>query len=182
MGSLEPVARHRRRVDQASARNIKKVGEERHSIGMIVAIKAPGHGEKSGICLYSIMKQKLLALHRWFGLTGGFFLLLIGLSGSLLVFRKSIDQYLNPSFYHLDSRGRRLSYDSLYSLVIRKYGFGYSSLSLDMPQSPGEFVGFTLSGPVRNAYSRPMYFVDFDPYSGEVLREGSFSDPSASFT
>lgn len=39
-----------------------------------------------------------LRLHRWFGLVAAVFLVLVGLSGSLLVFYEDLDSWVNPQF------------------------------------------------------------------------------------
>lgn len=51
----------------------------------------------------SPIKPGLTWLHRWTGLTLGLLFVLIGLSGSLLVFQHEIDEGLNPTFFHSGS-------------------------------------------------------------------------------
>lgn len=46
------------------------------------------------------VKPGLVWLHRWAGLTLGLLFVLIGLSGSLLVFQHELDEALNPALFH----------------------------------------------------------------------------------
>lgn len=50
-----------------------------------------------------------LAVHRWLGLTVGMVFVLIGLTGSLLVFDHAIDEWLNPRLLLTDGAGERAS-------------------------------------------------------------------------
>ncbi|HEV8539423.1 MAG TPA: PepSY domain-containing protein, partial [Bacteroidota bacterium] len=127
------------------------------------------------------MYRPLFTLHRWLGLFSGVFLLLIGLSGSLLVYQNSLERWLNPSLYYIESKGDRLSLDSLYSIVFRKYGANFARCSVDIPASTGEVYEFTLTKPIQNYHTRELYIVDIQPYSGAILREGYCDDPSTSF-
>lgn len=46
------------------------------------------------------MRHGLAALHRWAGFTLGLLFVLLGLSGSLLVFEHEVDAALNPALFH----------------------------------------------------------------------------------
>jgi uncharacterized iron-regulated membrane protein len=127
------------------------------------------------------LKNTILSLHRWTGLAAGLFLSLIGLSGSLLVYHNAIDRALYPSLTNLPARVPALSIDSLFGMVVNRRGQGYASCSFDVPTSPGDALEFALTGPQENHYSRKRMFVDVDPSSGAILREGSSADISASF-
>lgn len=126
------------------------------------------------------MKRPLLALHRWSGLVAGAFLLLIGLSGSILVYRQSLERWLNPALYHIEPRGNRLSLDSAYNIIYRNYASDFVSCSMDIPASATEVYEFTLTKPQQNYHSRDQYIVDVHPYSGAILREGFCHELSTS--
>ena len=118
------------------------------------------------------MKRGLFALHRWLGLVSGIFLLLIGLSGAILVFKNPIERGLNPALFDIGPRGDRLSLDSAYSIVYRNYGSGFVSCSLDLPAGPGDVYEFTLTK-AQESYTRSdLYIVTIHPYSGAIVREG----------
>jgi len=46
------------------------------------------------------VRHALLWAHRWLGLIGGIVVVLIGLTGSFIVFYREIDAVLNPALYH----------------------------------------------------------------------------------
>ena len=50
-----------------------------------------------------------LFLHRWIGLLLAGFLLVVGLTGSLLAFFPELERAINPEFYPVQSSGQRLS-------------------------------------------------------------------------
>jgi uncharacterized iron-regulated membrane protein len=49
------------------------------------------------------MKKPLLLWHRWFGIIGGIWLLLIAVTGSILVFYQELDRAFNPQLFHASS-------------------------------------------------------------------------------
>jgi len=127
------------------------------------------------------MKRFLLTTHRWLGLISGIFLLAIGGSGSILVYKHEIDRLLHPALYNIDSSGTRLTLDSLYAIVFARHGEGFASLSFDIPTSADTPVEFTLSSRGGNFYEIRHYIVDVHPYTGAILREGDCADISTSF-
>lgn len=127
------------------------------------------------------MHRSLVVLHRWLGLLNGVLLLLIGVSGSVLVYSGPLDRLLNPALYSLDPTGPRLSLDSAYAIVHRTYASRFASLSLDMPATERDAYAFTLTGPQEKYHARSRYLVNVHPYSGAILREGSCDDISTSF-
>ncbi len=51
------------------------------------------------------MRAILVLLHRYIGLATAVFLLLAGLTGSLLAFNHELDEWLNPGFYEAPAEG-----------------------------------------------------------------------------
>lgn len=51
------------------------------------------------------LRHALSWAHRWLGLTGGIVMVLIGLTGSFIVFYREIDAALNPALYTPDGAG-----------------------------------------------------------------------------
>jgi uncharacterized iron-regulated membrane protein len=70
-----------------------------------------------------LRKNQLLrliySLHKWFGLVTGFFLLIYGLSGSILVYKDQLEEF----FYQkpIISYKEPLSLDSIYKIITDKY-------------------------------------------------------------
>lgn len=127
------------------------------------------------------MNRLLFTLHKWLGLVTGIFLLAIGVSGSFLVYSRALDRMFYPELYSIEPQGTRLSLDSIYSMIYRKYGTEFGSCSFDIPSTENERVEFTLNKPQTNYYDRGRYLVDMHPYTGAILREGSSADMSVSF-
>jgi uncharacterized iron-regulated membrane protein len=51
------------------------------------------------------LKEKIGWLHLWLGLSSGLVVFIVALTGSLMVFEKEIDQFINPEFYNVTSIG-----------------------------------------------------------------------------
>lgn len=51
-------------------------------------------------------RKKIGQLHLWLGLGSGLIVFIVALTGSLLVFEKEIDQFLNPEFYNVSTIGK----------------------------------------------------------------------------
>ena len=115
------------------------------------------------------MKSTILAIHKWAGLVAGLFLLILGATGSALVFENGIDRALNPSLSFVTPDGARLP---LSDLVTRA--------NLADPKDP---VGaIRIADAPDQAYelaSRARKSIMIDPYTGRILgtrdREHSFA-------
>lgn len=121
------------------------------------------------------------ALHSWLGLISGIFLLLLGLSGSALVFMKEIDQQLNTALLTLDPnvRGRHpgpVSLDRMYRQITARHPnlAGIAWLNPDAPKDRAwEFRLYQNDGSLR---TYDLGLISIDPYTGVVLREGRLRD------
>ncbi|GGN07213.1 membrane protein [Dyadobacter beijingensis] len=125
--------------------------------------------------------RTLFRLHSWLGLTTGIFLILLGLSGSVLVFRTELDRYFNQELLHV-SPVTRTGNDQ----VLKRC---YETITSRYPNLDGIAWVNPDAGPT-DAYNFRIYFNDarlltydlglisFDPYTGAILREG----PSGEFT
>ena len=59
------------------------------------------------------VRSIILPVHRWFGLIAGLFLIVLGVTGSLLVFEDAIDRAFNPVTSFVRPGATRLGVDSL---------------------------------------------------------------------
>jgi uncharacterized iron-regulated membrane protein len=59
------------------------------------------------------MRRALLTAHQWIGLFGALFLIVIGVTGSALVFETEIDRALNPAMSYVTPRGQRMPLETL---------------------------------------------------------------------
>jgi len=110
------------------------------------------------------LKKKIRLLHLWLGLCSGLIIFIVALTGSLLVFEKEIDQFINPSLYCVEKIGptkKTLDYctnvlESNYAItkIIRISTF-------DDPWRTILIVG-------KNKDKEAQIF-SVDPYSGKVV-------------
>jgi uncharacterized iron-regulated membrane protein len=109
------------------------------------------------------MRKTLLYLHLWAGLTAAFFLLLLGVTGTLMVFENEIDRALNAKLAYVEPAGRPLTLDAITQKIQSRYP-GAKIEGFELPQRPdlSLFVGFIDSGgkEVR---------LFLNPYTGEPL-------------
>ncbi|MDG2319003.1 MAG: PepSY-associated TM helix domain-containing protein [Rhodospirillaceae bacterium] len=110
--------------------------------------------------------------HRWTGIIFGLVVVLIGVTGSLLVFEDDLDIFLNPGLYRVEVTGTPLPYDALIEAAAaagpRNLTPGYFSRIDDAPDRP---VVVTLQG---RGTTEIQVFVN--PYTAEILgTRGGFS-------
>lgn len=125
------------------------------------------------------LRKAAIVIHRYVGLMMAVFLVVAGLTGSILAFNHELDVALCPELYEVSSSGDgrvRLHPLSLRerALAIIPKGAGISSVSLDTPE--GEAVSFylDLSRDLKHAGADTEYF--FDPYTGALLGTRRWGD------
>lgn len=67
------------------------------------------------------LRRYWLLVHRWVGLLAGLLFVLLGLTGSLLVFDHAIDELLNPELLLTQGSGRRASVDEVIDVAEQSY-------------------------------------------------------------
>lgn len=113
------------------------------------------------------MRKRLWQLHSWLGLLAGLGLLVIGLTGSLLVFHDELEILVNPTLIRVEpSAAGRLPLDRLLAEANRQLS-GY------------EITGWTLREPAEARYADVLYVIrhgsdewlvaTLDPYTGRLL-------------
>lgn len=121
------------------------------------------------------------SMHGILGLTCGFFYLLLGLSGSLLMFRHSLDRYFNQDLHSLAPTSPPLSVDSLYRIVAERYPNLEKIVIHDFPVDRHDSYEFMLYMKKHSLYENHLSFAILNPYNGKVLKEGSYQEISPSF-
>ena len=118
------------------------------------------------------LRRKLLFLHRWLGIILGIYFLMLGVTGSLLVFAREIDRALNPELLTVQPQGQ---YQPLSAIV--------ESFRREYPNAPMTYVNYPLPpNGVFNVRSGPneasQLYVYINPYTAEIIgdrtRIGSF--------
>lgn len=110
------------------------------------------------------LKKSIGWLHLWLGLSSGLIVFIVALTGSLLVFEKEIDQFVNPEFYNVTTVGTsKKTLD--YSLEILKKDYSVKKISristFDDPTRTILIIG-------KNKDKQAQIF-SIDPYTGKVL-------------
>ncbi len=117
--------------------------------------------------------QYLVKIHRWTGLLMAGFLMLAGLTGSLLAFYHELDEVLNPHFFNTTSEARDnfLPSTELFSIArqyVEPHGGSISTIPLTRQANHG--VMFRVSG-------IPAYDQLFlNPYNGDILGHRRWGD------
>lgn len=121
------------------------------------------------------------SVHSWLGLISGVFLLMLGLSGSALVFLKEIDHVLNADLLTVQPKEKRQSLDSIY----RKIGFDHPNLAgigwLNADAAPNDAYEFRLYQNDGKLTTYDLGMISINPYTGETLREGNLKDMNTGF-
>jgi uncharacterized iron-regulated membrane protein len=109
-----------------------------------------------------------LNLHRWVGLTLLAFLMLLGLTGSVLVFHKELDAALNPRWFKVEPRLERASVDAQ-----------TAAIEAELPRHRVTYVQFGGEGRSTHVHlsrrpeapeTEPRQIQAFvDPHTGELL-------------
>jgi len=120
----------------------------------------------------AITKSRLiwLKVHLYLALICGFFFALLGLSGSVSVYREELDGLLNPHLVIEQPQGKYQSLDKIMAAVKIAHPQRYGSWTLEMPQSPHGMITAWYEKP-RETYFElyaPL-MVSVNPYTAEVI-------------
>lgn len=109
-------------------------------------------------------KKKIRNLHLWLGVGSGLVVFIVALTGSLLVFEKEIDQFINPEFYTVSSVGQtKKTIDHCTNVLQKEYSVKKINriLTFDDPQRTMIIVG--------KDKDKVVQIFSMDPYTGKVL-------------
>lgn len=110
------------------------------------------------------LRRYWLIAHRWLGLTAGLLFVLLGLSGSALVFDHAIDEWLNPELLLTANSGPRASLDAVIDSAETEYGG--KALSVTKPRVANGVWTVWFSGGTR---AEPKFTaVHVDPHTAQV--------------
>lgn len=107
------------------------------------------------------MRKLLLNLHLYLALFVGIFVVIIGVTGSIMVFEEGWDRLFNPKLYKVQPQGQPLSVSALFAAAAKAYP-GQKINNLRLPKDSTDSVGFGVRGPKQ---------VFMNPYTGEILGE-----------
>jgi uncharacterized iron-regulated membrane protein len=118
------------------------------------------------------MRHAFVFVHRYAGLSMALFLVIAGLTGSIMAFEDEIDAWLNPQLFSVASRGDALSPTQLAERIERqdvRFRVSYMPIVL----APGKSVNVSVRSNTDPATGKP-YKLEFnqlfaDPVTGSVL-------------
>lgn len=105
--------------------------------------------------------RKVLKYHSWFGLIGGFFIFIMGLSGAILVFQHDIEDALWNDYVQVEE------YDSL------EIDKGIASIQQEYPEWDTRLMHFEENDALIFNLRKPTerLFVFVHPTSGDIIKE-----------
>ena len=116
------------------------------------------------------LRSAAILLHRYVGLAMTVFLVIAGLTGSLLAFYHELDAALNPSLLYATAPShdaRPLDPFELRERALSAFPEGAQAPSLSLDRKDGESAKFYVLAPEGTETVGETYFVD--PYTAEVL-------------
>jgi len=118
------------------------------------------------------MRALLVLLHRYIGLATALFLMMAGLTGSLLAFNHELDEWLNPGFYEATAKGSALPPGELVDTLQGQHP-KLQVWYMEYPQEAGHTA--MLAAVARNdpatgkPFEEPNQVFYLDPVSGEEM-------------
>ncbi|NJK28684.1 MAG: PepSY domain-containing protein [Acaryochloris sp. SU_5_25] len=109
------------------------------------------------------LRNRIIALHGIVGLLGGLLLMIMGLTGSAIVFHQEIDHALNPHLMQVVPQGERVAIESFLETAQRAIP-GSRLESIQIPQSSDET--YRLDFKSADEIWRQVFV---HPYTGEIL-------------
>lgn len=118
------------------------------------------------------MRALLVLLHRYIGLATALFLMIAGITGSLLAFNHELDEWLNPGFYKATAEGLALPPGELVDTLQEQHP-KLQVWYMEYPQEAGHTA--MLAAVARNnpatgkPFDEPNQVFYLDPVSGEEM-------------
>lgn len=113
-------------------------------------------------------RKALFQIHLWAGLTVGLYFVLIGLSGSLVVYKKELERAMIPHLVSVPVQPRQASFQQMYDAVREKYPTASITNVFLYPEG--------VSWSFRLAQNKERIQVYVDPYTAQILGEDRYAD------
>lgn len=116
-------------------------------------------------------RKIFIFVHRWIGLTIGLVILVLGVTGSVIVYWREIDRTLNPELEVQPQNGPMISLDEVLAIVKAAHPQRPKPWTVEMPYDEYAPYYATYSRPEERGlkYSTNLH-VAVNPYTGEILR------------
>lgn len=120
------------------------------------------------------ISRLLFTIHSYFGLITGVFLLLLGLSGSALVFMEELDEWFNRDLLTVKAQAKALPLDQLYQTITQRYPRLDGLAWLNPGAKADEAYNFRLYSNDGKLHTYDLEIISLNPYTAEILREGRY--------
>ncbi|MGK9118354.1 PepSY-associated TM helix domain-containing protein [Olivibacter jilunii] len=132
----------------------------------------------------SIKNRLLRWVFRMHGVTGlitGIFLILLGLSGSALVFMEELDHYTNKHLFQVKETAAKMSLDTIYHRITAQYPRLSGIAWLNPQAAPTEAYNYRLYLNDGKIHTYDLAVLTIDPYTGRIIREGRYDQWQSGF-
>jgi uncharacterized iron-regulated membrane protein len=118
-------------------------------------------------------RNTIFLLHRYFGLCMGLIMILIGITGSLLVFHAEIEDWLTIQRYGITmSQGQLLTLDKVVEIAQTTYpNWTFEDIVFPKDERYPMILGFTAPDADPNLYEHGFHQVFINPYTGKIMGE-----------
>lgn len=116
-----------------------------------------------------ILRNRLSTLHGFIGILGGLLLVVMGLTGSSIVFHQEIDRALNPQLMQVTPQGKRVEIDAFMAAAQAHIPSGRLE-SIQIPQTPDETYRISVKTETKTEHE-----IFVNPYTGKVLGDRQYN-------
>lgn len=109
-------------------------------------------------------KRFLLTIHKWLGLIAGIFILIMGLTGSVMVFDDEIEHFIQRDIIYQPDSDRPVSLDNAYASITEKHG-NWDIRFTVIPEEANQ----TIEAEIRRPDDRRYLYIH--PATGEIMRD-----------
>jgi uncharacterized iron-regulated membrane protein len=129
-----------------------------------------------------LQRTTWIKVHLYLALSAGFFLALMGLSGSLSLYHEDIDELLNPQLVIEEPQDKYQSLDRIMASVRAAHPNRYGSWTLEMPRTPHSMITAWYDKPTETYFElyAPL-MVSVNPYTGEVVASRFWGQTAATW-
>ncbi|MBS1508491.1 MAG: PepSY domain-containing protein [Bacteroidetes bacterium] len=120
--------------------------------------------------------RKLFSLHSWLGLITGIFLLVLGITGSILVYRIELNQWLYDPLIESNVASHKVTLDSIYHTLAYRYNHLRGMALLSNPDDKNHVYEFRVYTSDDKLHTIDLMGVMVDPHTGKIVREGYYRD------
>src|SRR5664279_4211874 len=90
------------------------------------------------------VSRLIFKIHSWLGLFNGIWMLILGITGSLLVYTMELDKWVNKDILTVTPAEHRLPVDSLYKIVRSAYPNAIGTNIIRFPKEKTDCIGFRI--------------------------------------